>query len=433
MKFDDSKALFERSRKSLAGGVSSNVRATASPPLFYVRGKGSRLWDADGNEFIDYVLARGPLMLGHSPAPVIAAVKKALDTGLMYAAQNTYEIAAAEKVQKHVPCAELVRFSCTGSEAVHAALRLARAATGRTKIVKFEGHYHGWFDGVFFNTGAKVEASGPREAPVAVPMSAGVLRSDGDHLILLPWNDFDLVRKTFAARGSEIAAVITEPVMCNNGGILPKPGFLQGLRDLCSSSGSLLVFDEVITGFRIAMGGAQSHFGVVPDLATFAKAIAGGYAVSALAGKKAYMDLIATRAVSHAGTYNSNPPAMAAAVAAIEMLEANDGEIHKRLHRTGRALMEGIEAASMKAGVPVTCRGLGPMFHVGIGEKGDITDYRSYQNRDAAAYGRFAAALQENGVRVIPEGLWFVSAAHTEQDVEETLKAVDKALPATRT
>ncbi|HQH72172.1 MAG TPA: aminotransferase class III-fold pyridoxal phosphate-dependent enzyme, partial [bacterium] len=283
MKTDKSQQLLERSRRVIPGGISSNVRANWEPfPLFYERGEGSRVWDADGNEYIDYVLGRGPLLLGHSPRAVIEAVNKQFQKGLMYAGQTELEIQAAEKICELVPGAEMVRFASSGSESVHAALRLARAVTGRKKILRFEGHYHGWFDNIAWNFAPPLDSSNPRESPKLFPSSAGQCPEDGANLLVLPWNDLELVKRLFDQRGNEIAGVITEPIMCNAGAIEPRPDFLAGLRDLCNQHGSLLIFDEVITGFRVALGGAQALYQVTPDLSVFAKAMGGGVCVSAL-------------------------------------------------------------------------------------------------------------------------------------------------------
>lgn len=427
--FEKSKALYERSRAVIPGGVSSNIRARWKPfPLFYSHGRGSRIWDVDGNEYVDYVLARGPLLLGHSPAPVTEAVKRQLDRGLMYAGQHELEVEVAETIARLVPCAERVRFSNSGSEAVHMALRLARACTGRVKHVRFEGHYHGWFDNVFYSYAPKLDDAGPRDSPRPVPVSKGQPPSDLENVIVLPWNELALVDKTLEARGKEVAALITEPVMVNSGGVLPKPGYLDGLRKLCTKHGVVLIFDEVITGFRLARGGAQEYYGVVPDLATFAKAVAGGLCVSVLAGKARFMDEIGTLATVHAGTYNSNPPCMAACQAALRMLEAGKGALYEQIFARGKALMEGIEALGRKAGKPVRVRGLPPCFNVSFGGPDDVADYRAHALRDAAAQDRFWEALQERGVRTVPEGTWFVSAAHTAEDVEASLKAAAQAL-----
>ena len=426
MNHGKSRALYERSRRVIPGGVSSNIRARWKPfPLFYSHGRGSRVWDVDGHEYIDYVLGRGPLLLGHSPQPVLEAVKRQLDRGLMYAGQHELEIEVAEAIARLVPCAERVRFSNSGSEAVHMALRLARAATGRVKHVRFEGHYHGWFDNVFFSYAPPLDQAGPREAPRPVPVSKGQPPSDAENVIVLPWNDLSLVERTLRERSSEIAALITEPVMCNSGGILPKPGDLEGLRELCTRYGVVLIFDEVITGFRVSPGGAQELFGVTPDLATFAKAVAGGFCVSVLAGKASLMDEIGALSTVHAGTYNSNPPCMAACKAALSLLEAEDGAVYRQIEARGRALMDGI---ARLAGARASVRGLPACFHVSFGEPEEAADYRTWARRDVAAHDRFWSSLQDQGVRIIPEGTWFVSAAHSDADVESTLEAVERAL-----
>jgi glutamate-1-semialdehyde 2,1-aminomutase len=429
MKFDNSRSLYERACKTTPGGIHSNVRKNWHPlPLFYDRGKGSRLWDVDGNEFIDYVLARGPLLLGHSPRQVIDAVKAQMDRGLMYAGQHALEIDAAEKIVDLVPCAEAVRFSNSGSEAVHAALRLARAVTGRNKVIRFEGQYHGWFDSAFWSYAPPLDQAGPRENPHPIPVTKGQVPSDSENLLIRPWNDLALIERTFHDHPGQIAAVLTEPIMCNMGGILPEPGFLDGLRDLCTKHGALLIFDEVITGFRVSIGGAQEFFEVVPDLATFAKAMAGGFPVSAIAGRQRFMQAFGDLSVTHAGTYNSNGPCMAATVAALEMLSADDAALLKHAHTMGSQLMNGIADLGRKAGAQIHVRGVPPAFHVSFGETEQVVDYRTFQSRDKQAYSRFWVSLQQQGVRTTPDGLWFVSTAHTQEDVDATLDAVAAAL-----
>ena len=429
MIFSASRKWHERACRTAPGGVHSNVRANWKPcPMFYDRGQGSHVWDVDGNEFIDYVLGRGPLLLGHSPGPVIEAAKAQLDRGLMYAGQHILEVEAAETFCRLVPCAEMVRFSVSGSEAVHAAIRLARAVTGRLKILRFEGHYHGWFDNEFWNYAPPLDRAGPRESPLPVPMSAGQPASDGEHLVIRPWNDLALVADAFARHPGEIAAVLTEPILCNTGGILPKPGYLEGLRELCTNHGALLIFDEVITGFRVSLGGAQELFGVTPDLATFAKGMAGGFPVSALAGRREWMRAFGDLSVTHSGTYNSNGPCMAASLAAMRMLAADGGALLKHAHEIGRQLMEGIQEAGRRTGKNVHVRGVPPVFHVSFNDTEEIVDYRTSLSRDREAYARFWLALQERGVRTIPDGLWFVSTAHTQRDVEQTLAAVAEAM-----
>ncbi|KPK70497.1 MAG: hypothetical protein AMJ84_07710 [Acidithiobacillales bacterium SM23_46] len=429
MRFDKSRELYERSCRVTPGGIHSNVRKNWQPlPMFYERGEGSHVWDVDGNEFIDYVLARGPLLLGHSPKPVLDAVKAQLDRGLMYAGQHPLEIEAAERFIELVPCAEMVRFSNSGSEAVHAAIRLARAVTGRSKIIRFEGHYHGWLDSVFWSFAPPLDKAGPRENPNPIPASKGQPASDSANLIIRPWNDLALVEKTFHEHRGEIAAVIMEPIMCNSGCLLPWPGYLGGVREFCRQDGALLLFDEVITGFRVSLGGAQEYLGVTPDLAVFAKGMAAGFPVSAVAGKRDSMERFGDLSVTHAGTYNSNAPCMAATAATLELLAANDGQLLKHAHAMGARLMSGIKAAAEECGKKICISGVGPVFHVSFSDRERFADYREFAQRDANTYVKFSCALQERGVRVVPDGLWFVSTTHTEQDIDRTLGVVAASL-----
>ncbi len=431
MEFNRSKKLYERAKQVIPGGISSNVRANWEPfPLFYVRGKGSRVWDADGNEFIDYVLGRGPLLLGHSPKPVIEAVKAQMDRGLFFAGQTELEVEAAESICAMVPCAEQVRFGSSGSEAVHAALRLARAATGRNKILRFEGHYHGWFDNIAWNFCPPVEKSGFCEGTDLTVSSLGQPEEEGANLFALPWNDLDAVERLFTERGSEIAAVIMEPVMCNFGAISPQPGYLEGVRECCDRNGSLLIFDEVITGFRLSLGGAQEKFRVTPDLATFAKALGGGFIVSALAGKEKFMKPFGELTTVHAGTYNAYPPSMAGILAALKMLSENKGALLEQAKTTANTLMEGIRNLTSQSSLPLTVRGTAPVFHLSfVPENAEpVVDYRTALQTDAALTQTFWIELQQRGIRVTPEGLWFVSTAHTQDDIDKTLEAVKDAL-----
>lgn len=423
-----SQQLLARSRQSLAGGISSNVRAgKVPPPLFFARGQGSVLYDVDGNRYVDYVLGQGPLILGHSPAPVLEAVQKALEEGQLYAGQHELEIALSEELQSLIPCAELVRYSNTGSEAIHASLRVARAYTGREKILKFEGHYHGWFDNVLVSVHPPLEAAGDDWAPIPVPGSAGQPRSAVEDVLVLPWNNLDLLEETLEARGEEIAAVVMEPIMCNTGCILPKPGYLEGVQEACRKHGVVLIFDEIITGFRVGLGGAQKFFGVIPDLATFGKAMGGGFPISCLAGKRELMEWIADGRVNHSGTFNSNVVAMAAALATLSVLKGNG--VYDRLTSLGLQLRDGLARLLEEAGVAARVEGLGPMFHLGFTDGQPIWDYRTYvRHVDEGLGHRFADLLLDEGVRCIPRGLWYLSTAHTEEDVAFTLEAVRAAL-----
>jgi glutamate-1-semialdehyde 2,1-aminomutase len=432
MQFEKSRALFEEACEVIPGGISSNVRQDWEPfPLFYERGQGSHVWDADGNEFIDYVLARGPLLYGHSPTRILEAMFDQYRRGIMFAGQHELEIRAAKKICDLVPCAEMVRFGQTGSDAVHAALRLARAHTGRTKILRFEGQYHGWFDSMSWSFAPPLDQAGPRENPVAVSGTLGQPLTDGEHLRMLPWNDLELVEKTFKREGHTIAAVISEPIMCNFGGIEPRPGFLQGLREITQRHGALFILDEVITGFRVAVGGCQELYGVTPDLATFAKALGGGVVVSALAGSKETMKLFGEKKTVHAGTYNANPPTLAAVMEALEMVSENGGSLLKQTHARCERLAEGIRGLARESGKPVAVRGRVPAIHVSFLRDTSVeaVDYRTAVGvTDGARTRQLFVELQERGVRVTPGGLWFMSTAHTDEDVDRTLDAVADTL-----
>ncbi|MBB5057919.1 glutamate-1-semialdehyde 2,1-aminomutase [Granulicella aggregans] len=424
-------AALERSRKTLAGGVSSNVRAGDKPfPLFFDHGAGSRLWDIDGNEYIDYVLGRGPLFLGHTYQAVIDATCKQLQRGQIYAAQHELEYELSERVSRIIPCAELVRFGISGSEAVHGALRLARAATGRQTIIKFEGQYHGWLDNILYSLAPDPGVAGDALSPATLAESNGQFSGADSHLIVLPWNNLAVLEEYLSRHGNTIAAIITEPVMCNTAVIAPQPGFLEALRTLCNGYGIVLIFDEVITGFRLSLAGAQGRFNIVPDLTIFGKAIANGMPISCLAGKEKYMGLIAAGKVGHGGTYNSIPPACAGAIANLDALEANNGEVYRTVEHTGTQLMNGIRAIGARLEVPIVVQGYGAIFYVGFPLSGEQTvyDYRSSLTMNNELYTAFVSAMVDRGVRIIPRGNWFLSAAHTEADVESSLAAVEAAL-----
>lgn len=423
-----SKELFEKSRRSLAGGVSSNVRAGAVPfPLFFSNGRGSRIQDVDGNEYVDYVLGQGPLILGHSHPDLIKAVQDAIEGGQLFAGQHVLEIELSEKLQTLIPCADLVRFCNTGSEAVAAALRLARAATGRDKVIKFEGHYHGWFDDLLVSVHPPLDLAGPRASPRSVPGTKGQASHVLDDIVVLPWNDLDVLENFMMSQGDECAAVIMEPVMCNTGCILPKDGYLEGVRDLCTQYGTVLIFDEIITGFRLGLGGAQTFFGVTPDLATFGKAMGGGFPISCFAGNREMMELIGSGEVNHSGTFNSNVLVMAAALATIKILESES--VVDRLFDFGTRLMEDLQALTDEAGLPIHISGIGPMFHTTFSDGESIFDYRTLmEHADPSGLHTFVTALMEHGVRVTPRGLWYLSAAHTESDIAFTLDATKSIL-----
>ena len=420
-RYEQSQALYQRAQRVLAGGVSSEFRKNSTPhPLFYVHGQGSHIYDVDENAYLDFTLSQGPLILGHNHPAVAAAVEQAARDGQLYAGQYLLELELAETLQRLIPCAELMRFSLSGSEAVHAALRTARAVTGRPTFIRFEGHYHGWLDNVAFGlTGGSPEALGLRERPTSIPWTQGLPPGAADEFILLPWNDLALLERTLAERHHEVAAIITEPVMCNNGCIEPAPGFLQGLRRLCDQYDSALIFDEVITGFRLALAGAQSYYGVVPDLAVFAKALASGYPISVLAGTQRWMQPIAEGRVIHAGTMNANVSSVAAARATLSVLEQAGS--YTQLFARGQRLMQGLRAAAREAGQPLLVQGCGPMFHTGFTALPQVRDFRDTLRYDKPAYARFVGTMQEQGIRLIGRGLWYISTAHTDADIDQVI------------
>jgi glutamate-1-semialdehyde 2,1-aminomutase len=424
-------ALYERTRKSLAGGVSSNARYGGTPvPLFFTRGEGAILFDVDGNEHVDYVLGNGPAILGHAPKQVIAAVAASLAEGQVFAAQNPRETELSERLTSLLPGAEVVRFATSGTEAVLMAMRLARAFTGRGKILKFEGHYHGWSDQAYISTRPPLNEAGPANHPVPVAGSPGMPDSVLGDTVVCGWNDLELLRAAFARHKGEIAGVIMEPMMVNGGAAEPVAGYLQGARDLCRAEGALFICDEVITGFRVGLRGAQAKYGVTADLAVYAKAVAAGFPLALVAGRREIMDTLLDRGVMHGGTYNGNLQSMAASLAALDLLEADDGAVYRGLERRGTRLMQGLAAAGARHGVPLRVQGAPAIFQVHFTGGAGPLNYR-----DAAACDRdkalaFHAAMQEEGIRVNPQAKFFLSAAHDDAIVERTLAAADKVMAA---
>lgn len=429
--YEKSRELYERACKSMAGGVSSHFRMGGQPhPLFFKQGIGARIIDVDGNEYLDFTLSQGPLILGHSHPEVLLKVCEEMALGQLYAGQHKLELELAEKLQRLVPCADLIRFSNSGSESVQAALRLARGYTGRKKYVKFEGQYHGWFDNVLISQHPSKETAGDLESPEKVLETEGQSEEVLDEIVVLPWNDLKAVEDAFERMGEEIAAVITEPIMCNNGCIEPLPGYLQGLREICDKYEAVLIFDEIITGFRLGLGGAQEYYGVIPDLATFGKAMASGFPVSFLAGKRHIMELVANGKVMHAGTYNSNNPSIAAAAATVDILEAEEG-LFERLQSLGLSLQEGLKRIAGETGHEVLLSGPGQMTHLGFTVScRKLVNYRDCLELDAAKYGEFTKGMLDRGVRVIGRGIWYISAAHTEQDIDHAINIAAEVLKA---
>lgn len=423
MNHDQSHALFERARKLLPGGVNSPVRAFKSvggEPFFVQRADGPYLFDVDGNRYIDYVGSWGPMIVGHNHPAVREAVQQAIGDGLSFGAPCAAEVTMAETITRLVPSCEMVRMVNSGTEATLSAIRLARGATGRQRIVKFEGCYHGHGDSFLVKAGSGMLTLG-------VPTSPGVPTGLSELTATLSYNDFEGATTLFDEIGSEIAAVIIEPVVGNANCIPPRDGYLQHLRQLCTQHGALLIFDEVMTGFRVALGGAQAHYGITPDLTTFGKIIGGGMPVGAYGGRAELMNQIAPAGpIYQAGTLSGNPVAMAAGLAMLELV--SEPGFHERLSATTARLCAGLEAAAAQAGVAVTTNQVGAMFGLFFTDE-KVETYAQATACDVAAFNRFFHAMLQRGVFLAPSAYeaGFVSAAHTDEVIEATLAAAREA------
>lgn len=421
--------LYMRARRSIPGGVTSAFRAGVKPePIFVDHAQGVRMVDVDGVSYLDFALAWGPLILGHGHPAVLAAVRAQLERGHMYGAQHELEVRVAERVKAIVPCAGLVTFSGSGTEAVQVALRVARAYTGRPKVLKFEGHYHGWSDAALASYHADPAEMGPSPDPRVVPGMAGQSMAALDDVIVAPWNDVPALESTLRRHGPEIAALITEPVLCNSGVIAPRPGYLEALRALTERHGVVLIFDEVITGFRLAPGGAQEIYGVTPDLATYAKAVAAGFPLSMIAGRAEVMEVIASGAVKHSGSYNGNPVCLAAVDAALD--ELSRPGVYDRLNRLGALLAEGARAHLARHGLPALVHQVGPIMEIIFTDQESVRDYRAFAACNAALTDALVQQMRGRGVLLLPDGRWYISAVHTEADAREALDALDASLAA---
>ena len=427
--------LYELAAHHLAGGVGSGTRSPRSGwlpvPVFAQSGSGAILTDVDGNEYIDYVMGQGPLILGHRPLAVTDAVVDVLrERGSLFSLAHDLEAQAARAVCERMPGVDLVRFGSSGTECVQYALRFARAFTGRELIVRFEGHYHGWSDAIHWSAHPSPETWGPPDHPAVTPESTGMAPGPGDSLIVLRWNDLDGLEAAFADYGERIAAVITEPILGNCGAIMPAPGYLERMRSIASDAGALVIFDEVLTGFRIGSGGAQGLTGVTPDLTVVAKALGAGYPVAAVGGSEAVMSLPADGRTMHGGTYNSNVLVCAAVVAACA--ETGRPGFYETLNARGQRLAEGLVAAARAAGLEACWSGVGAMFQLWF-SPAPPGDYRE-AHAIAARSPFFAlhAYLRAHGVLIQPpqEGLFLTSAAHTDEHVDQTLAVAADAMGA---
>lgn len=415
----ESAQAWERTKNSLPGGVSTGLRAAMPPhPLFFQGGQGPRLTDLDGHSYLDYVLGWGPVILGHGHPGLTEAVAAQLPHGATYGAGHLLEAEAAEMVIERVPGAERVLWSNTGSEAAQIALRLARGTTGRHRFVKFGGHYHGWTDAMLVGYRPGPDQDMGRG-------SAGQSARALEDVAIAPWGDVQAVADLL--RTKEFAAVFCEPVLCNSGVLAPPEGFLDELRRLCDETGTVLVFDEVITGFRMGRGGAAERYGVEPDLVTLAKAVAGGYPLAAVAGKASILDRT-TSGIVHAGTYNGNPVVLAAAKATLEAL--SEPGVYETFERHGAALREGFTAALATHGVPATVHQVGPVAQVIVGVENSAT-FEDFMAADQQFYDRLLVQMLRRGIFALPGGRWYTSTAHTDADIAHTVAVFEESLQAT--
>jgi glutamate-1-semialdehyde 2,1-aminomutase len=423
MKNDRSHALFTRARALMPGGVNSPVRAFRSvggEPFFAARAEGAYIEDVDGNRYIDYVGSWGPMVVGHNHPSVLEAVMRTARDGLSFGVPNALEVTMAETLTRLVPSMEMVRMVNSGTEATLSAIRLARGATGRGRIVKFEGCYHGHGDSFLVKAGSGALTLG-------VPDSPGVPKALADLTLTLPYNDFDAATALFDACGDDIAGMIVEPVVGNANCLPPRPGFLQHLRALCTRHGAVLIFDEVMTGFRVALGGAQARYGVRPDLSTFGKVIGGGMPVGAYGGRRDLMELIAPSGpVYQAGTLSGNPVAMAAGLAMLDLVQSPG--FYDRLERSTNLLCDGLESAARDAGVAFTTQRVGGMF--GMFFSSELVDtYAQAMACDREAFNRFFHAMRERGVYLAPSAFeaGFMSGAHDDAVIAATTAAAREA------
>ncbi|MDR3557118.1 MAG: glutamate-1-semialdehyde 2,1-aminomutase [Syntrophobacteraceae bacterium] len=419
-----SKRLYEEARTLMPGGVNSPVRsgrAVGVEPLFIQKAGGCRITDEDGNVYIDYVGSWGPLILGHSNPEVVAAVAAVLERGTSYGIPTRIEIEMARKVVEMVPSIEMVRMVNSGTEAAMSAVRLARGYTGRKKIIKFDGCYHGHADSLLVKSGSGLVTFG-------IPGTPGVPDEIVKHTLSLPYNDLESVRRAMKEVGDEVAAIIVEPVAANMGVVAPAPGYLEGLRQTCTEYGALLIFDEVITGFRLGPGGAQEYFGITPDLTCLGKIIGGGLPVGAYGGKKEIMEHVAPVGnVYQAGTLSGNPLAMAAGLAMLNAL--GRGGIYEQIEKNNAYLCEGLRMAAVSAGVSVTLNRIGSLG-CGFFTPGPVTDLESAAKSDTKAYALFFREMLDRGVYFAPSQFeaFFVGAAHQREDLDLTIQAAHEAL-----
>ena len=423
MKRKKSIALYQKALEMIPGGVNSPVRAFKAigiPPAFIDRGKGSKVWDVDGNEYVDYVGSWGPMILGHAHPKVVAALKKATSKGTSFGAPTALEVELALRVKKAFPSIELVRMVSSGTEAAMGAIRVARGYTGKDKIIKFEGCYHGHGDSLLVKAGSGATTFG-------VPDSLGVPEDLAKHTLTVPFNDLGAVRKMVNQYSEQIACIAVEPIVGNMGVVLPEQGFLEGLRKVCDECGILLLFDEVITGFRVAYGGAQEIYGVKADLTCLGKIIGGGLPVGAYGGKRAIMEKVAPLGgVYQAGTLSGNPLAVTAGIQTLDLLKSK--RVYQDLESKTSYLTEAITKCAVERGTPLTINQATGMFTLFFTRE-PVKNYQTAKMSDTKRFAQFFIQMMEKGIYLPPSQFeaWFVSLAHTQKDLDRTIEACDNA------
>lgn len=432
--FSRSQALFERATRSIASGVNSGIRKLEAPvPLYFARGSGPELWDVDGNHYLDFQLGQGALLYGHAPTGLADAIAAQARLGTHWAAQCELELEVAERIQRLVPSAELVRFNSSATEVVLAAFRLARAHTGRRLILRFEGHYHGWGDEGLVGFANPMDKWGDDETPARLHPSKGVISEVLDQFVVARWNDVEHLRRVVDRHRGQLAAIVFEPALCNTCCIEPVAGLMATIRELCDRDGMLMISDETITGFRFGGSCAQGYYGFRPDLTILGKAVGGGTPFAALAGTRAAMAKILSGEVVHAGTLNANPLCLAASKWSLDQVIAAGDSHPASIQRLGHRMMTGLRDLADSHGVPLRPQGPGLAFHTVMlkpgAAEGPIRDYRDYVRRhDAPRWAHLRRCLLEEGVRAIERGLWSVSLAHQDSHIDQALQRAKLAM-----
>lgn len=426
---EKTQALFEKGKRVIPYGVNSNFRYWGDEDTIIIdRGEGAYVWDMDGKRYIDYRLGFGPVILGHAYPQVVQKVQEALQGGNIFAWTTPFEISVAERITRMCKL-DKVRLTNTGTEATMHALRIARAYTGREKFIKFEGQYHGMADYFMFSTASSHRGGlGSRRSPIALPNTSGIPKALNQYVLPVAFNDFEGLEKTVKANWGDLATIIVEPMLGNTASIMPQPGFLEQIRELCDQYGIVMIFDEVKTGFRIAKGGAQEYFGIQADLATYAKAMGNGFPIAAIAGKEEVMMTIEPGAMAHGGTYSGNVVGAAAADATLELIE--NQPILETIDQRGKALMNGIGDILTEAGIPHVVTGVPSMFGIFLGKDQEPRDFRDYLAGDGELYEAISMGLNQRGVQPDSDGRepWFLCYSLSEADVNETLNVFNDSV-----